>query len=105
MPKLIVTTRSGETREIDAAIGVSIMEAIRDSGVDELLALCGGGCACATCHIYLDPAFASIVSPLSEDENELLDGASHRATDSRLSCQIRVNENFSNLRVTIAPQE
>ena len=54
MPRLIVTTREGETREVEAAAGLTVMEAIRDNGFDELLALCGGCCSCATCHVHVD---------------------------------------------------
>lgn len=105
MPQLIVTTRDGETRTVDAPQGVSIMEAIRDSGIDEMLALCGGGCACATCHVYVEPEFAGVLPPISEDEVELLEGSGHRSDRSRLGCQIRLNEQHSGLRLTIAPEE
>jgi ferredoxin len=65
MPKLIVTTRSGETREVEAQAGLTVMEAIRDNGFDELLALCGGCCSCATCHVHIDPEFADRLPPLT----------------------------------------
>ena len=65
MPKLVVVNRAGEEKTIEASAGVSVMEAIRDNGFDELLALCGGCCSCATCHVYVDPAFAALVKPLS----------------------------------------
>ena len=68
MPRLIVTTRSGDTREVEAAPGLTVMEAIRDNGFDELLALCGGCCSCATCHVHVDPAFAGLLPPLTADE-------------------------------------
>ncbi|HWI87577.1 MAG TPA: 2Fe-2S iron-sulfur cluster-binding protein, partial [Sphingomonas sp.] len=55
MPKLIVVTREGEQREIEGEAGLSVMEVIRDAGIDELLALCGGCCSCATCHVHVDP--------------------------------------------------
>src|SRR3546814_3815551 len=55
MPKLILVTRDGEEREMDGATGLSVMEVIRDNGVDELLALCGGCLSCATCHVHIDP--------------------------------------------------
>ena len=72
MPKLIVTTREGETSEIDVADGLTVMEAIRDNGFDELLALCGGCCSCATCHVHIDPAFQDKLPAMSEDEDDLL---------------------------------
>src|SRR6059058_5136248 len=88
MPRLIVTTREGDTREVEAQAGLSVMEAIRDNGFDELLALCGGCCSCATCHVHVDPAFADRLPPMSDDENELLAISDDRDATSRLSCQI-----------------
>jgi ferredoxin, 2Fe-2S len=105
MAQVVVTTREGETRVVEAPLGISVMEAIRDGGVDELLALCGGGCACATCHVYVDDAFAAQLPPITDDENELLEGSSHRSERSRLSCQIRMDDSFSGLRVTVAPED
>jgi len=102
MPELIVTTREGETHTLEAPAGLSVMETIRDGGIDELLALCGGVCSCATCHVHVDPAFADKLPPMSEDENDLLDAASDRDERSRLSCQIRMNDSLAGLRVTIA---
>ena len=105
MPKLLVTNRAGEETAVDAATGVSVMEAIRDNGFDELLALCGGCCSCATCHVYVDAAFADKVNPLSEDENDLLDSTDHRQDNSRLSCQLQMSEALDGLKVTIAPED
>jgi ferredoxin, 2Fe-2S len=105
MPKLVVVNRSGEEKAIDADAGVSIMEAIRDNGIDELLALCGGCCSCATCHIYVDADDMSKLPALSEDENDLLDSSDHRNETSRLSCQIQMTNALDGLRVTIAPED
>ena len=105
MPKLVVVNRAGEEKTIEASTGVSVMEAIRDSGFDELLALCGGCCSCATCHVYVDPAFAGAVNPLSEDENDLLDSTDHRTDMSRLSCQLEMSAALDGLKVTIAPED
>ena len=105
MPKLVVVNRAGEEKEIEASAGVSVMEAIRDNGFDELLALCGGCCSCATCRVYVDPAFAGKVSALSEDENDLLDSTDHRTENSRLSCQIEITDALDGLKVTIAPED
>lgn len=54
------------------------MEVFRDAGVDELLALCGGCCSCANCHVHVDRAWLGALPPMSEAEDELLDGASDR---------------------------
>jgi 2Fe-2S ferredoxin len=105
MPELIVTTREGETSTIEASSSLSVMEAIRDAGFDELLALCGGVCSCATCHVYVDPAFATLLPAISEDEDDLLESSSHRRPTSRLSCQIRLDDTLSGLRVTIAEED
>lgn len=107
MPRLIVTTRAGETREveIEAEAGLSVMEAVRDAGFDELLALCGGCCSCATCHVHVAEEFADRLPPMSADENDLLDSSDHRTPASRLSCQIPFGAALDGLRITIAPED
>lgn len=105
MPKLIVVNRAGAESTLEVAEGLTVMEAIRDNGFDELLALCGGCCSCATCHIHVDPAFADRLPAMSEDENDLLDSSDHRAETSRLSCQIAFTSDLDGLRVAIAPED
>ena len=105
MPKLIVVTREGEESTIEAQAGLSVMEVIRDAGIDELLALCGGCCSCATCHVHVDPAFADQLPPMSEDENDLLDSSDHRDATSRLSCQVQLTDALEGLKVRIAAED
>ena len=105
MPKLIVVTREGEEREIDGEAGLSVMEVIRDAGIDELLALCGGCCSCATCHVHVDPDFLNRLPTMSEDENDLLDSSDDRNETSRLSCQVPFEAALDGLRVTIARED
>ena len=105
MPRLIVTTREGETSEIDVGDGLTVMEAIRDNGFDELLALCGGCCSCATCHVHVDPAFVEKLPPMSDDEDDLLESSDHRVATSRLSCQLPFTGTLDGLKVTIAPED
>jgi 2Fe-2S ferredoxin len=105
MAELVVIGRDGAERAIVGTPGVSVMENIREAGFDELLALCGGCCACATCHVYVDPAFAHLLPEQGEDENDLLDSSSHRTEASRLSCQIKFAEALDGLKVTIAPED
>ena len=105
MPKLIVVTREGEEREIDGEAGLSVMEVIRDAGIDEILALCGGCCSCATCHVHVDPEFAAKLPKMSEDENDLLESSSERDANSRLSCQVQMTNDLDGLRVTIAAED
>lgn len=105
MPKLIVVTRDGTEQTIEGEAGLSVMEVIRDAGVDELLALCGGCCSCATCHIVVDPAFADRLPAMSADENDLLDSSDARVPTSRLSCQLPFDDALDGLRVSIAPED
>ncbi|MXO62389.1 2Fe-2S iron-sulfur cluster-binding protein [Qipengyuania oceanensis] len=105
MPKLIVTDRYGTESAIDVDDGLTVMEAIRDNGFDELLALCGGCCSCATCHIHVDPAFKDKLPAMSEDEDDLLESSDHRTENSRLSCQIPFGDELDGLKVTIAPED
>jgi 2Fe-2S ferredoxin len=105
MPKLIVVTREGQESTVEGEAGLSVMEVIRDHGFDELLALCGGCCSCATCHVHVDEDFLGKLPAMSEDENDLLDSSDHRTGASRLSCQIPFSDALDGLRVTIAPED
>lgn len=104
MPKLIVVTREGEEREVIGEAGLSVMEVIREAGIDELLAICGGCCSCATCHVHVDPAFAAKLPAISTDEDDLLDSVARDAT-SRLSCQLQFTSALDGLRVTIPAED
>ncbi len=105
MPQLFVKNRDGEVVPIEAEAGLSVMEALRGAGIDEILALCGGCCSCATCHVHVDEAFQSRLGPMSTDENELLNTSTHRDTTSRLSCQLVLNNALDGLRLTIAAED
>jgi 2Fe-2S ferredoxin len=105
MPKLIVVSRDGTERAVDGEVGLSVMEVIRENGFDELLALCGGCCSCATCHVHVDPEWQAQLAPMSEDENDLLESSDHRDATSRLSCQIPFTADLDGLRVTISPED
>jgi len=105
MVKITVATRDGNESEVEGQEGLSVMEVIRENGFDELLALCGGCCSCATCHVYVDEDFADQLPPMSEDENDLLDSSDHRTERSRLSCQIPLTAELEGLRVQIAPED
>jgi ferredoxin, 2Fe-2S len=105
MPTITVIDRSGNARDVQADKGLSLMEVIRDNGFDELLALCGGCCSCATCHVFVDADFADKLPAMSEDENDLLDSTDSRNESSRLSCQVPVTDALEGLIVTIAPED
>ncbi len=105
MASIYVTTRDGVEHTLAAKPGMSVMEVIREAGIDELLALCGGCCSCATCHVYVDEADAGRAGTASADEADLLDSSDHNSPASRLSCQIAFTEALDGLRVTIAPED
>jgi len=105
MAQLTIVGRDGTEKQVDGKSGWSVMETIRDSGFDELLALCGGCCSCATCHVHVDEAWLGALKPMQADEDDLLDSSSHRQPNSRLSCQIEVGPELDGLRVTIAPED
>ena len=105
MIDVVVTTRAGEVVALHAEEGRSVMEAIRAGDLGELLALCGGMCSCATCHVYVDPAFLPLLPPPSDDEDALLDISSHRTGGSRLSCQLNCVPALDGLRVRVAPED
>lgn len=105
MPTLIVVDRKGNEKAVTGESGLSVMEVIRDNGFDELLALCGGSCSCATCHIHVDSDWSAKVGSPHEDEADLLDSSDHRTETSRLACQIQFGDELDGLKVTIAQED
>lgn len=105
MPEISVTDRAGRATMVAARPGHSVMEIIRDAGFDELLALCGGCCSCATCHVIVAPDWSDRVGPPNADESDLLGSSDHRTATSRLSCQIDFTPALDGLAVTIAPED
>jgi len=105
MPSLNIVTRDGSERTVEARVGWTVMENIRDNGFDELLALCGGCCSCATCHVHVDPEWIGRVGPRGADEDDLLDTSDHKIERSRLSCQIEFTAELDGLTVRIAPED
>ena len=104
MPTLIVTTREGEEKQLRASAGRSVMEVVREGGIDEMMALCGGCCSCATCHVYVEDSDNIPIPAMGADEDELLDSSDYRTEASRLSCQIPFCAELDGLRITIAPE-
>src|SRR3546814_4505539 len=92
MPQLTIVARDGSETTIEGQAGLSVMEVIRDNGFDELLALCGGCCSCATCHVHVDEDWLDALPPMDRDEDHLLDSSDYKQANSRLSCQIPFSE-------------
>ncbi len=105
MPLLHIIGRDGTPTTIDGEASRSVMEIIRDAGFDELLALCGGCCSCATCHVYVAENDLARLPEPSADEADLLESSAHRKANSRLSCQLRFSPALDGLSVTIAPED
>lgn len=105
MTTLTIIDRAGVEHDLAGEPGLSVMELIRKAGFDELLALCGGCCSCATCHVYVEAGPADDLPEMGDDEDSLLDGSDHRRANSRLSCQIEFSEGLNGLKLSIAPED
>ena len=105
MPQITVIDQSGAESSVEATTGRTLMETIRDNGFDELLALCGGCCSCATCHVHIDAADWDKLPAMTEDENDLLESSDNRDQYSRLSCQVKLDPSVDGIKVRIAEED
>ena len=90
MPKVKYIEHNGKEHDVDVAVGLSVMEGAVKNLVPGIDADCGGACACATCHVYVDQAWLGKLAPKSDMEETMLDFAQELEPNSRLSCQIKV---------------
>ena len=100
MASITFTDSKGTARTVEGEEGSTLMETAIRHGVPEIVAECGGACACATCHVYIDEAFAAKVGKASGMEEDMLDFAYEVRPNSRLSCQIKVTAALDGLHVT-----
>ncbi|MEZ5937179.1 MAG: 2Fe-2S iron-sulfur cluster-binding protein [Hyphomonadaceae bacterium] len=100
MPKITYIDASGERRTVEGKAGMSVMETAIKNNIPGIDADCGGACACATCHVYVDQAFMDKVGEPSAMEQSMLDFAENVESNSRLSCQIKITEDLDGLVVT-----
>ncbi|TQO20585.1 2Fe-2S ferredoxin [Rhodoglobus vestalii] len=106
MPEITYFSPDGTQTTLDARDGDSVMETAVKNGVKGIVAECGGACACATCHVYVDEAFTDAVGEPGDLEDDMLDGtAAERLPNSRLSCQLKMNPALNGLTVRIAPKQ
>ena len=103
MGKIKVTDREGKLHELEADLGSTIMEIIRDAGLD-IEAACGGCCACATCHVYVTNDKINELEPIDDDEESMLDQAFEVKPNSRLAFQLEFNDDLEGLLVELAPE-
>ena len=100
MPKVTFIERDGRRREIDAPVGMSVMEAARRHGID-IEGACEGSLACSTCHVIVDPQWYGRLREASEEEEDMLDLAFNLTRTSRLGCQIVITEELDGLTVQL----
>ncbi len=100
MPKMIFVERDGNGREVDAPLGLSVLEIAHKHGVD-IEGACEGSLACSTCHVVVDPKWYPKLSRATEDEEDMLDLAFGLQTTSRLGCQIVMTNELDGLVVKL----
>ncbi|HXW70239.1 MAG TPA: 2Fe-2S iron-sulfur cluster-binding protein [Methylocella sp.] len=100
MVKITYIDSSGEARTVEAEVDSTVMEAAIRNGIPEIAAECGGGCACATCHVYVDEKWMGLTGEASDQEEDMLDFAYKVQPNSRLCCQIKVTAELDGLVVT-----
>jgi ferredoxin, 2Fe-2S len=105
MPRVTFTEADGTRRVVAADIGVTLMETARQHGVRGIVAQCGGACACATCHVYVEPSWLGRLPPKEEMEEAMLETAWEPRPDSRLSCQIHITAALEGLEVKVPAQQ
>ncbi len=108
MTKINVIDRDGASHEVDAKDGAPLMETLRDADTFGVEGTCGGTCSCGTCHVFVDEAWLAKLSPMEEDEDDMLGAiaeVSERKPNSRLCCQIEVSAALEGLTVTVAPED
>ena len=103
MPKMTVIDRDGNSHTIEARFNWSLMENIREAGLD-IEASCGGCCACATCHVYVEKSWFDKLEAVDPDETLMLSDALDLQDNSRLSCQIQMTKDLDGITVTLAPE-
>jgi len=105
MPKINYITADGERHEIQVDQGYTVMEGAVNNDIDGIPAECGGACACATCHAYVDQEWLPKLPAMDDMEDSMLDAAYERRDNSRLTCQIEVTDELDGLIVHIAENE
>ena len=105
MPKIIYIEQDGTRKEVEADPGYTVMEVAVNNGVDGIVAECGGACACATCHGYIDEAWLDKLPEMDDMEDSMLDAAYERKDTSRLTCQIEITDALDGLVVHVADNE
>jgi len=105
MAKITFTQLDGTEQTVDAENGMTVMEAAIKNMVPGIDADCGGACACATCHVYVEDNWLGATGEREEMEEDMLDFAFDVRDNSRLSCQIKVSDDLDGLKVTVPEKQ
>lgn len=105
MAKIVYVDVNGERHECDVANGLSVMEGAIQNGIEGILAICGGSCACSTCHSYIDENWTERVGRPGDIEDDTLELAQDRQENSRLTCQIEITDELDGLVVIVAQND
>lgn len=105
MPKVTYITPQGERHEVEVEVGYSVMEGAINNNIEGIVAECGGACACATCHSYIDEAWIDKMPPMDDMEDSMLDAAYERRDNSRLTCQLEMRDEWDGLIVHVGENE
>ena len=105
MPRITYVTSDGNRHEVEVENGYSVMEGAINNNIKGIVAECGGACACATCHSYIDEAWLNKLPPMDDMEDSMLDAAFERRETSRLTCQIEVSDALDGLIVHVAEND
>jgi 2Fe-2S ferredoxin len=100
MPKMLFIERDGSRREVEAPLGLSVLEIARRHDID-IEGACEGSLACSTCHVIVDPEWYDLLKEATEDEEDMLDLAFGLTRTSRLGCQIIITEELDGLTVRL----
>ena len=105
MPKITYIDSSGNKKTVEVAKGLTVMEGAIQNKIPEIDADCGGGMACATCHVYVKENWFNKLDPKNEGEDDMIDQAFEPSSNSRLSCQIQVSDNLDGLEVHLPEKQ
>ena len=105
MPKVIYITPDETRHEVEVETGYSIMEGAINNNIEGIVAECGGACACATCHSYVDAAWIDKIPSKDDMEDSMLDAVFERKDNSRLTCQIEMSDKLDGIVIHVADNE
>ncbi|MGH8808972.1 MAG: 2Fe-2S iron-sulfur cluster-binding protein [Noviherbaspirillum sp.] len=105
MPRAIFVTPHGDERSVEVEAGWSLMEGAREEGIPGIVADCGGGAICGTCHVRVDPAWYARLQPSQMSESALLEVVPEGGATSRLACQVVMSDDLDGIRVHIPSEQ